>query len=140
MALSASALLPRVKRLTDRVHRAQSKAGSRERRWTILSLAVVSVLAACSSVQIARARSAQSATLDTTALSQPDAAALSVQMAELARREQELESAITRADSAPVDDLRQELRHVRATRAWLEERFVADSAVWEKRTGHADHD
>ncbi|WP_437587262.1 M56 family metallopeptidase [Sorangium sp. So ce1000] len=157
MARSASALLPRVRRLLDAGSPARATASSRGRRRAIASLAAAGVAAAGLSVQVARARPAllaagagdalardRGAALDATG-SPPDAAAASEQMVELARREQEIEARLEDAlllpdaqredspDAVLVLELRQELRHVRAAKAWIEERFVDESTTWERR-------
>ncbi len=66
-------------------------------------------------------------------------------MVELARREQEIEARLEEALLLPdaqredtqaavlVLELRQELRHVRAAKAWIEERFVDEWTTWERR-------
>ncbi|WP_437288391.1 M56 family metallopeptidase [Sorangium sp. So ce406] len=160
MARSTSALLPRVRRLVDASRRAELRASPRGRRWAIAGLAASGIAAAGLSVQVARARPSQpaadagaamarspDAAPDATAASPPDAAAMSEQVAELARREQELETRLEDALSLPgahqedtpasvlVLELRQELRHARAAKAWTEERFVDESAAWERRRG-----
>ncbi|XYH98733.1 M56 family metallopeptidase [Sorangium sp. So ce1128] len=160
MARPASTLLPRVKRLVDAGSRARLRASPRGRRWAIAGLAASGIAAAGLSVQVARARPSQpardagaalarspDAAPGATAASPPDAAAMSEQMAELARREREIEMQLEEALHRPgaghegtqasvlVLELRQELRHVRAARAWTEERFVDGSAAWERRLG-----
>ena len=72
---------------------------------------------------------------------------MSERMAELARREQEIEAQLEEALRLPgaehegtqasvlVLELRQGLRHVRAERAWTEERFIDGDAAWERRLG-----
>ncbi|WP_437928062.1 M56 family metallopeptidase [Sorangium sp. So ce291] len=160
MARPASALLPRVKRLVDAGSRARLRASPRGRRWAIAGLAASGVAAAGLSVQVARARPSQpardagaglarspDAAPGATAASPPDAAAMSEQMDDLARREQEIEAQLEEARSLPgaehegtqasvlVLELRQGLRHVRAERAWTEERFIDGSAAWERRLG-----
>ncbi|WP_437675324.1 M56 family metallopeptidase [Sorangium sp. So ce131] len=160
MARSASALLPRVKRLVGAGSEARAQAGPRGRPWAIAALAAVGVATAGLSVQAARARPSQrapdagaslarspEAALDAAAGSPPDTAAASEQMAELARREQQIEAQLESAldlpgaqradtqESVRVLELRQELRHVRATKAWIEERFVDEWTTWERRRG-----
>ncbi|WP_437276330.1 M56 family metallopeptidase [Sorangium sp. So ce375] len=157
MARSASALLPRVRRLVDAgKSRARRTASARGRRRAIAGLAAVGVAAAGLSVQVARARPPLAAGAsdapardrgDAIAASPPDAAAASEQMVELARRERELEARLEdalllpdaqRADTQAavlVLELRQELRHVRAAQAWIEERFVDDWTTWDRRRG-----
>ncbi|WP_437623169.1 M56 family metallopeptidase [Sorangium sp. So ce1151] len=160
MARPASALLPRVKRLVDAGSRGRLRASPRGRRWAIAGLAASGIAAAGLSVQVARARPPQpagdagaglarspDAAPGATAASPPDAAAMSEHMAELARREQELEAQLEEARLLPgaehegtqastlVLELRQGLRHARAERAWTEERFIDGSAAWERRLG-----
>ncbi|WP_437852147.1 M56 family metallopeptidase [Sorangium sp. So ce363] len=157
MARSAGALLPRVRRLLDAGSRARSTPRPRGRRRAIASLAAAGVAAAGLSVQVARARPPvlasgaggalardRGAALDATA-SPPDAAAASEQMVELARREREIEARLEEAVLLPdaqradtqaavrVLELRQELRHARAAKAWIEERFVDEWTTWERR-------
>lgn len=157
MARSAGALLPRVRRLLHAGSCARSTPSPRGRRRAIAGLAAAGVMAAGLSVQVARARPPllaagagdalardRGAALDATA-SPPDAAAASEQMVELARREQEIEARLEEALLLPdaqredtqaavlVLELRQELRHARAAKAWIEERFVDEWTTWERR-------
>lgn len=158
MARSASTLLPRVKRLTDAGSQAALHASPRGRRWGIAGFAVVGLATASLSVQVARARlpppapdagaslaRSPAAALDSAAEPPPGAAALNEEMADLLRREQQLEGRLEAArnlrgaqradaqESVEEIELSQELRHVRAAQAWTEERFVHEWTTWETR-------
>jgi beta-lactamase regulating signal transducer with metallopeptidase domain len=163
----AHGLRARVQRLvTERSERVLSAAGGR--RW-LATFALLGLLAAALSVQSARARSGRaqaSSTRHGTADSSlrapaPDATALSEQMGELVQREQDIQRALAatlpglayEADLALPDaermhqeqsqrvlTLQQELRHVRATQVWLEQRFVQASVAWERTQGSPAND
>jgi beta-lactamase regulating signal transducer with metallopeptidase domain len=154
MVRHPSALLPRVRRLTETSARLRPKARAQGRWRTRLKLLAVGAGLATLSVRVsgARVKSPDSGarTIESGAVipaaSQPDIAAQSTRMAELATLEQALvaELASTEAtpkartagtaDQARVLELSQELRHVRGTQAWLEERFVAEWAAFEARS------
>jgi beta-lactamase regulating signal transducer with metallopeptidase domain len=77
----------------------------------------------------------------------PDALSTSARLLELAQHEPEVEAALAAAEAvashelegAPaavrVLELRQELEHLRAERAFIEERYVEAWAAWERRAG-----
>jgi beta-lactamase regulating signal transducer with metallopeptidase domain len=153
MGRSKSAILPRVRRLTCRSATEAERTHGCGRIQAIAALTLLACLLGMLSVQIARAnpkpspaiRKAPSLHVRTAALaSAPDPSEQSARMAELAIREQrilaELEAAQRGAAatlegspaSVRVLELSQELRHVRANQAWLEERFVADWEAWQK--------
>jgi len=79
----------------------------------------------------------------------PDAASASARMLELAQHEPEVEAALASAEAVAsnelegspaavrVLELRQELEHVRAERAFIEERYVEAWAAWERRADSA---
>ncbi|WP_437970454.1 M56 family metallopeptidase [Sorangium sp. So ce260] len=160
MACPASALRARVERLADAGSRTEFQASRRGRPWALAGLAAAGFATAGLSVQAVRARPSQpawdaraevarspEAALDATEGDPPDAAEMSEQMADLSRREQQLVARLEAASSQPgaqgadtqasvmVLELSQELRHVRAAKAWIEERFVDEWTTWERRRG-----
>lgn len=154
MARQPSSLLPRVRRLTNGRAFLHSKARACGRWRTWLSLLAIGAGLATLSVRVSGARAASAnagprATERGTAVfpvAPPDAAAQSARMAELATREQALLVELATVEGRPTAriagtsdqvralELNQELRHVRATQAWLEERFVAEWAAFEARS------
>jgi len=153
MVRSRGVLLPRVARLTGAGASADWACRGRGRTGTLVILTLIGAALGTLTVQVAQARStitAQASAPRTQSRSAVDAAAAlppnmveqSRRMAELARREQQLTALLDAAqrtpdaqatpipDSARVLELSQELRHVRATQAWLEQRFVEE---WAKR-------
>lgn len=153
MVRSRGVLLPRVARLTDAS--ADWARCQRGRAGAIATLALIGGALGTLTVQVAQARSTSVATQAPTprthshsavgaaAASPPDVEEQSQRMAELAKREQQLTSLLEAAqgppnaqetampDSARMLELSQELRHVRATQAWLEQRFVEEWAKWD---------
>jgi len=153
MVRSRSVLVSRVARLTDAS--SDWARGRRGRAGAIVTLALVGGALGTLTVQVAQARpsasKAQASTprahsrslVSAAAALPPDVEEQSRRMAELARREQQLTSlleaeraspaapATAMPDSGRVLELSQELRHVRATQAWLEQRFVEEWARWD---------
>jgi tetrahydromethanopterin S-methyltransferase subunit F len=153
MIRSKSALLPRVRRLTSGAAATGLRARESGRMRAIASLALLACLLGALSVQVAQARPMQATAVpkaqspsvaSAPAPLAPDASEASLGMAQLAAREQsllaQLEASPERpglastgsADSVRVLELQQELRHVRATRLWVEARFVSESAAFAK--------
>ncbi|HET6337460.1 MAG TPA: M56 family metallopeptidase [Polyangiales bacterium] len=139
-AQSASVLVARVRRL---VH-ASSRAGSRPHwGWAIASVIAVAGVTSSLSVRAARTPSPPNAVrvaLDTrtSALDSGAGATATDRIAELVRREQQLESEIELLQRAAAQhsgdaaarilELQQQLRHVRETAAWVERTFVGESS------------
>lgn len=154
MVRHTSALLPRVRRLIENSAIFHAKTGAHGRWRTWLKLLAVGAGLVTLSVRVtgARAQSPESGTRATEPqaaiippASQPDVVAQSSRMIELAKREQALmaELALEAApkvgtvgtlDQVRALELSQELRHVRGTQSWLEERFVAEWAAFEARS------
>ena len=156
MTRSRSALLPRVKRLTCGSAATDRRARECGRPQAIATLTLLAFGLGAFSVQVAQAHPTpheaqpKARTPDAAAAAplQPDALEQGARMAELAQREQgvlaELEAAKPHSgatsegstDSANVRvlELSQELRHLRGTQAWLEERFVSEWSAWEKNS------
>lgn len=153
MVRPQSPLLSRVRRLTRDYAPLDAKAGFRTPgRWQAwLKLLAVGAALAALSVRVARERTEPpdsgkpsvepGAVVGPTSL--PDPAVQSARMAELAAREQALLAELSSLEAGPrakvagtleavrALELSQELRHVRGTQAWLEERFVAGWAAFE---------
>jgi beta-lactamase regulating signal transducer with metallopeptidase domain len=153
MVRSRSVLVSRVARLTDAS--SDWTRGRRGRAGAIVALTLIGGALGTLTVQVAQARPTASAAQASivrahsrslsgaaTALP-PNAEEQSRRMAELAQREQRLTSLLEAAqavpdapttpmpDSARVLELNQELRHLRATQVWLEQRFIEESAKWD---------
>jgi len=143
MANSARALRVRVQRLADGSFVAPQ---SWHRARAVAVVSVVATVTTCIGVQFAGAQelgiaSAPSHVSD----GPPDAAAASIRMAELIRRERDIEAQIAIARHAPsveregseaavhLLELEQDLSHVRATEVWIETRFTDAWATWGDR-------
>lgn len=139
-AQSASVLVARVRRLVY----ASSRAGSRPHwGWAIASVIAVAGVTSSLSVRAVRTPSPPNAVrvaLDTrkSALDSSAAGTATDRIAELVRREQQLESEIELLQRAAAQhsgdaaarilELQQQLRHVRETAAWVERTFVGESS------------
>jgi beta-lactamase regulating signal transducer with metallopeptidase domain len=156
MVRHQNVLLLRVRRLTSAYAPLDAKTGVRAPgRWqALLKLLAVGSALATLSVRIASARTdspdSGKHNVEPGAVvvpaSLPDVAAQSARMAELAAREQALVAELSALEAWPQAnvvgtpealralELSQELRHVRGTQAWLEERFVADWTAFEARS------
>jgi hypothetical protein len=150
MLRQQSALIPRVRRLTEASEAVSLKTRGHGRCKALPKLLFMGAALATLSVRVAFARSESPGLLAigaargalAAAASRPDVAEQSAQMAEQATREQalvrelfELEGRSRAGVAASPDavralELAQELRHVRATQAWLEQRFVAEWAAF----------
>jgi len=150
MARSGEALRGRVKRLVAGEDRAGSATNPAARRWASACLALVGMATVGLSVHAAPppaspvVEHANPDAADVPATTAPpDTVAMNDEMGALLRRERELEAqlASTLAHAGAegpageaavrVIELRQELRHARATEAWLERRFVDAWTAWE---------
>jgi beta-lactamase regulating signal transducer with metallopeptidase domain len=155
MVRARGVLLPRVARLTGTGAPTNWTHCGRGRAGALITLTLIGGAAGTLTVQVAQAQStmvsAQTpaprpssyATTHAAAAMPPDAEEQSRRMAELAQRAQQLTSLLEAAqgtpnapethlpDSARVLEWSQELRHVRATQAWLEQRFVDEWAKWD---------
>jgi beta-lactamase regulating signal transducer with metallopeptidase domain len=138
MARSQSGLVPRVRRLTS----APNPSLQLHARWRVaLQLLIVGGALATLSVRVATARSeppsvARKAAQAGPVAAGPDLSSQNAQMLKLTEREQQLTRDLVAAEAAPdaaregspaavrLLELQQALRHVRATQAWLEARFV----------------
>jgi hypothetical protein len=152
MAHSRSALLPRVRRLTRSSPEVGPRPGRHDKVWAIAIIAAFGAVLGTLSIRVAQARTnlgtrpAQRASARTSA-SPSDVDEQAQQMADLAQREQDVSKQLAAAEQLPgaahvgtpeavrVLELSQELRHVRATQAWLEGRFTASwqppkTAAW----------
>lgn len=155
---SASALVPRVERLTGNRKRLVRGASSRRRRWAFGTFALLGVVTATLKVQVVDARpvrvaatstAASTSAADAVAGGAPDAAEGSARLAELVGRERELERELAVLLTLPeaaregtpaavrVLELRQALRHTRATELWLERTFVEHASSWDHRSAAA---
>ena len=154
MANSKGALLKRVRRLTAAPKNAQGRAPRYATLLASFGLATTALVTASLSVHVATARTLpvpepaaarrDPATLPTATLASPDPTAMSAQLAELARRAQQVEAGIALATTLPdaehagsptavrLLELRQNLDHLRATERWTEERFLEDESAWQK--------
>jgi beta-lactamase regulating signal transducer with metallopeptidase domain len=154
MVRRPNALLPRVRRLTNGLAPLDPRARAHDYWTASLKLLALGAALAALNVRVAGARtqlpdsgergSGGPGTAPTA--SPPDVADQSARMAELATREQALIAELSavdvraRAGVASTPDhvraleLNQELRHVRATQLWLEERFAAEWAAFEARS------
>jgi len=153
MVRSRGVLLPRVARLTGGGDASADWARcGRGRAGAIATLTLLGGALGTLTVQIAQARpttvTAQAPTQwihsrsasGAAAAPRPDAAEQSQRMAELAQREHQLVGLLEATqgtpdaqetpmpDAARLLELSQELRHVRATQTWLEQRFVEEWA------------
>jgi hypothetical protein len=155
MVRARGVLLPRVARLTGTGAPTNWTHCGRGRAGALITLTLIGGAAGTLTVQVAQAQStmvsAQTpaprpssyATTHAAVAMPPDAEEQSRRMAELAQRAQQLTSLLEAAqgtpnapethlpDSARVLEWSQELRHVRATQAWLEQRFVDEWAKWD---------
>jgi hypothetical protein len=153
MVQHQSALVPRVRRLTGTSAPDTRKPRRQGKLRAVAKLLILSAGVATLSVRVVGAPSKpgrpsgpvenvrSSATLLATSRQLPDTAAQNAEMAALANREHELgveldsAAALSTAgidgtsESMRVLELSQELRHVRAKQAFLEERFLA---AWPK--------
>jgi beta-lactamase regulating signal transducer with metallopeptidase domain len=156
MVRHQSALLWRVRRLTSAHAPFDATAGIRTPdRWQAsLKLLAIGAALATLSVRVASARTESSVSGErnvepgavVSPASLPDVAAHGARMAELAAREQALVAELSALEAWPQAnvvgspealralELSQELRHVRGTQAWLEERFIAGWTAFEARS------
>jgi len=154
MANSKGALLKRVRRLTAAPKNARGRASRYATLLAGFGLSATAFATASLSVHVASARtlpasktavaSRDPATLPAATLASPDAAAVSAQLAELARRAKQVETSIALAATLPdaehvgsptavrLLELRQSLDHLRATEQWTEARFLEDESAWQK--------
>jgi len=159
MANTTGTLVQRVRRLLTATQFDQLPTKSSASRWAPAVLLAVGVTVVAFGVRVAEAGEVQREALALGAIPSaaptpqnlqtesypPDAAKAHQQLSELLLREQQLETPLQQSlqalgtdaaaavDSVPVIELRQELRHVRATQGWVEERFVEDMTKWERR-------
>jgi hypothetical protein len=159
MANTTGTLVQRVRRLVTarRFDQLPTKSGASTRAPGVLLAVGVTVVAF--GVRVAEAGEVQCEALAISAIPSalqtppnlqneslpPDASNAYQQLSELLFREQQLETQLKQSlqalgtdaaialDSVPINELRQELRHVRATQRWVEERFVEDMTQWERR-------
>jgi hypothetical protein len=152
MFRSASALVPRVRRLTGVRFMPDSGVLARGRRFALGSFGVLGAVVATLSVQVVDARPeaarapARVMAVDTVP---PDPAEASERIAETLNRERELEHELAAAVAMPgaQDDrtpagvrlleLSQALRHARETTLWLERSFVEREASFEAQRAAA---
>ena len=151
MVRSKGALLSRVRRLTSGEASARQLASGHRRLWAIAPIAALSLSMGSLSVRVAQARTQpaeppaplhahSSFSPGQPSARPPDAEEHTERMARLAQREQQLTALLAASqrgpdaqqagtpDSVRVLELSQELRHTRATQAWLEDELVNE---WE---------
>ena len=136
MAHSRNALLPRVRRLTANSAPARSRPGGRERTW--LTIAVATLGASLSTLGIRAAHAEPKLQVGSESMDCVPQDHVQ-RIADLAQRELRVTELLAAVEPLPSSspngaseavralELNQELRHVRATRAWLEQRAAASS-------------
>lgn len=140
---SKSALLPRVRRLTVASPERVQRTGRRERVWALIIIAAPSALLSMLSIRVLPAQVHAKTTLSSSersVLADGVSRAMDEQsqrLAELGQRAERVASLLAAADQRPaaaqdgsseatrVLELSQELRHIRATQLWLEQRLAA---------------
>lgn len=143
IAYSKSALLPRVRRLTVASPELAQRAGRRERVWALIIIAAPSALLSMLSIRVLPARLHAQTTppsIERSVLANAASRSMDEQsqrLAELGQRAERVATLLAAAERQPaaaqdgsseatrVLELSQELRHIRDTQLWLEQRLAS---------------